>query len=69
MNLNNPRCQPVHSAASALVYNASGADVDTVIVAGQVLVQAGRMAQLDEAALYAECSEAVDALMRRAGIS
>jgi 5-methylthioadenosine/S-adenosylhomocysteine deaminase len=69
VNLNNARCQPVHSAASALVYNASGADVHTVIVGGEILLDAGRVTMLDEAALLEACRDAAARLMNRAGIS
>jgi 5-methylthioadenosine/S-adenosylhomocysteine deaminase len=68
VDLNNARCQPVHSAASALVYNASGADVHTVIVGGEILLEAGRVVALDEAGLFEACRVAADELMRRAGI-
>jgi len=68
VDLDNARCQPVHSAASALVYNASGADVHTVIVDGQILLDAGRVTMLDEAALLADCRVAAKQLMRRVGI-
>ena len=69
VNLNNARCQPVHSAASALLYNASGADVHTVIVGGEILLDAGRVVGLDEAELFESCRVAADGLMRRAGIA
>jgi 5-methylthioadenosine/S-adenosylhomocysteine deaminase len=69
VNLDNARCQPVHSAASALVYNASGADVHTVIVAGEILLDAGRVTMLDEAALLEACRRAAADLMRRAGVA
>ncbi len=69
IDLNNPRCQPVHSAASALVYNAVGPDVHTVIVGGEILLDAGRVTMLDEDALLAQCREAAAALMKRAGIA
>ncbi len=68
VNLNNARCQPVHSAASAVVYNAVGPDVHTVIVGGKILLDAGRVTTLDEAALLEDCRRAAGALMRRAGI-
>jgi 5-methylthioadenosine/S-adenosylhomocysteine deaminase len=68
VDLNNARCQPAHSAASALVYNASGADAHTVIVGGQVLLDAGRVTTVDEAALLEQCREAAAKLMERAGI-
>jgi 5-methylthioadenosine/S-adenosylhomocysteine deaminase len=69
VNLDNARCQPVHSAASALVYNASGADVHTVIVAGEILLDAGRVTMLDEAALLEACRRAAADLLRRAGVA
>lgn len=68
VNLNTVRCQPVHSATSALVYCASGSDVHTVIVGGRVLVDAGRLTGLDEEALFERCRRAVKGLMRRVGI-
>jgi 5-methylthioadenosine/S-adenosylhomocysteine deaminase len=69
VNLNNARCQPVHSAASALVYSASGADVHSVIVGGEILLDAGRVVRLDEAGLSESCRVAADDLMRRTGIA
>lgn len=69
VDLDNPRCQPVHSAASALVYCASGADAHTVIVGGDVLLDEGRVVGVDEAALLAECRAAARGLLARAGVS
>ena len=68
VDLNNARCQPVHSVASALVYNASGPDVHTVIAGGEILLDAGRVTVLDEAALLEECRRAAGLMMKRAGI-
>ncbi len=68
VDLNSPRMQPVWSVPSALVYNANGGDVDTVIVDGRVLMAAKRVVCLDEAALLDECRRAAKALLRRAGI-
>lgn len=65
VDLNNARCQPVHSVASALVYNASGADVHTVIVGGQILLDGGRVTTVDEAELFDECRAAAARLMER----
>lgn len=69
VNLDNVRCQPVHSASSALIYNASGADVHTVIVGGEILLDAGRVTMLDEAALLETCRCTAADLMRRAGVA
>lgn len=69
VDLDNARCQPVHSTASALIYNAGGADVHTVIVAGEILLDAGRVTVVDEAALRDEGRRAARDLMRRAGVN
>jgi 5-methylthioadenosine/S-adenosylhomocysteine deaminase len=68
VNLNNARCMPVHRPESALVYNASGPDVHTVMVDGHILLDAGRVIGLDEGALLAECRQAARRLLERAGV-
>jgi 5-methylthioadenosine/S-adenosylhomocysteine deaminase len=68
VNLRRPHIAPVHSAASALVYNANGNDVDTVIVDGQIVVRGGRHTTIDEAGLIADCQRAAEAMCARAGI-
>jgi 5-methylthioadenosine/S-adenosylhomocysteine deaminase len=68
VRLDRPHIAPVHSAQSALVYNANGNDVDTVIVNGQVLVRGGRHTTVDEAGLIADCQRAAEAMCARAGI-
>ena len=68
VDLNNARSMPVHRPESALVYNASGADVHTVLVEGRVLLDAGRVTVLDEAALLEECRQAAQDLLRRANV-
>lgn len=69
VNLDNARCQPVHNAASALVYNAAGPDVHTVIAGGRILLDAGKVTMLDEAELLERCRRAAAALIRRAHLS
>ena len=68
VDLRRPHISPVHSAQSALVYNANGNDVDTVIVGGQVLVRGGRLVTIDEAGLIADCQRAAEKMCERAGI-
>jgi 5-methylthioadenosine/S-adenosylhomocysteine deaminase len=68
VNLNTTRSMPVHRPESAIVYNASGADVHTVIVDGRILLDAGQVTMLDEAALLEECRGAAKRLLKRAGI-
>lgn len=55
---------PLNSAARQLVYAESGRGVHSVIVGGEVLLDAGRLTQLDEAMLRAE-AEAVMPGFRR----
>ena len=68
VDLNKPHIMPVHRPDSALVYNCNGPDVHTVIVDGEVLLDAGRVTMLEELELLEECREAAGDLLRRAGI-
>lgn len=68
VNLNTARSMPVHRPESALVYNASGPDAHTVIVDGKILLDAGQVTMLDEAALLEECRQAARCLVERAGV-
>lgn len=68
VDLNTVRSMPVHHPESAVVYNASGADVHTVMVDGQILLDAGRVTRLDEAALLEECRLAARRLLTRVGV-
>ncbi len=68
VDLNTPRAMPVHSAPSALVYNASAGEVDTVIVDGQILMRDREILCVDEKALLAEARAACARLFDRAGV-
>jgi 5-methylthioadenosine/S-adenosylhomocysteine deaminase len=69
VNLNTLRAMPVHRPESALVFNSSGLDVDTVIVDGQILLDGGRLTMLDEAELLDQCRHAAQNLLQRAGVT
>lgn len=69
VNLNTARSMPVHRPDSAIVYNASGPDAHTVLVDGQILLDAGRVTMLDEDSLLAECRAAARRLLKRAGVN
>lgn len=56
---------PVHRAASALVYNANGNDVDLVVVGGRVVVEHGRSTLIDEGELLERAQRRVDTLRAR----
>jgi len=68
INLDNARSMPVHRPESAVVYNASGADVHTVLVDGRILLDAGRVVMLDEPSLLAQCRRAARELLQRANV-
>jgi 5-methylthioadenosine/S-adenosylhomocysteine deaminase len=68
VDLDTTRSMPVHSPASALVYNATGPDVHTVMVDGRILLDAGQVTVLDEAELLDESRAAARRLMDRAGL-
>ena len=68
VDLNASHIMPVHRVPSALVYNANGSDVDTVIVDGRVLMRNKQVLFLDEEALLAECRAANRSLFERGGI-
>ncbi|MEL7610416.1 MAG: amidohydrolase [Bacillota bacterium] len=55
-----PHIAPVHKPDSALVYNANGNDVDTVIVDGQIVVRNKKSTLVDEKALAEECQGRIE---------
>ena len=59
---------PVHSVPSAMVYNANGGDVDTVIVDGRILMRDKHVLCVDEVALLADARVACARLFERAGV-
>jgi 5-methylthioadenosine/S-adenosylhomocysteine deaminase len=59
---------PVHRVPSALVYNLSNRDVDTVIVDGKILMQDKEILFLDEKALLKRARKTCATLFERAGV-
>ncbi len=68
-DLDKPHVTPSLNPVSTLVYAASGTDVDTVVVSGQVVVQNGQCLTLDEERILRDASERAKALWTRAGIN
>ena len=68
VDLDTPMAVPVHRIPSALVYNASVRDVDTVIVDGRILMKDKEIEFLDEKALLREARQSCANLFKRAGI-
>lgn len=54
---------------TALVYTANSADVNTVIVDGEIVLERGKVVGIDEAAVLAEARAAWEAVARRAGVA
>ncbi len=51
-----PHAQPVHDPAASLLYSARATDVDTVIVAGRVLMRRRRLLTIDRARVMREAA-------------
>jgi 5-methylthioadenosine/S-adenosylhomocysteine deaminase len=68
VDLDTPLAMPVHRVPSALVYNVSAGDVDTMIVDGKLLMQHKEILVLDEKALLARARKTCADLFRRAGV-
>lgn len=61
--------EPVHDPVSALVYAAAGTEVTTVVVDGRILMEAGRLTELDEEAILDRSRRTAEDLVRRAGLA
>ena len=61
------RATPVFDPIASLVYSAGAGSVDTVVVAGRVLLDEGRITAVDERAVLVECQSAAWQLARRVG--
>jgi 5-methylthioadenosine/S-adenosylhomocysteine deaminase len=58
--------QPLNDPATALVYGANRGNVDTVLVAGELVKRGGRIVHVDPAAVLAEANAARDRVYERA---
>lgn len=68
VDLDTPLAMPVHRVPSALVYNATARDMDTMIVDGRILMQNKEIQFLDEKALLARARQTCANLFERAGV-
>jgi 5-methylthioadenosine/S-adenosylhomocysteine deaminase len=57
--------RPLNDAMAALVYRETGADVDTVLVDGTVVMRGGRVLTVDEERLRARAEEAAERVRAR----
>jgi cytosine/adenosine deaminase-related metal-dependent hydrolase len=67
-DLDKPHVTPSVDPVSTVVYAASGTDVDTVVIAGRVVVEGGQVLTLDEDRILHEARERAQALWKRAGV-
>ncbi|MCS1351456.1 amidohydrolase [Mechercharimyces sp. CAU 1602] len=63
INLNQPHLTPQHDLYSLLAYAATGADVDTSIVNGQILMRGRKLQTIDEEGLLQEVQERAQRLV------
>jgi len=63
VDFHRPHLQPRHNVISHLVYSASGADVDTVIIDGVVALRHGEHVLMDVERIYTEVKSIVDRLL------
>jgi 5-methylthioadenosine/S-adenosylhomocysteine deaminase len=68
VDMDTPLAMPVHRVPSALVYNLSACDVDTVVVDGRILMLNKEILVLDEKALLARARQTCASLFARAQV-
>lgn len=66
VDLDSPFSMPVHKIPSALVYNAGAGQVDTVIIDGQIVMQAKQITVVDEKTVLAQARAVCGRLFERA---
>jgi 5-methylthioadenosine/S-adenosylhomocysteine deaminase len=69
VDLNTPLAMPVHKIPSAIVYNLSARDMDTMIVDGKMIMKDKEILIIDEEALLEEARKTCKDLFKRAGVS
>ncbi len=68
IDLNRLHTTPSPNPISSLVYAATGAEVDTVVVDGRIVVEHGQLLTMDENEVMEQAHQHAGALYRRAGI-
>jgi cytosine/adenosine deaminase-related metal-dependent hydrolase len=59
--------RPYYSPVSAVVYSATGHDVDMVVVDGKILVQDGKLLSMDETSIWESADKLGHEVVKRAG--
>ncbi len=68
LDLDTPLAMPVHRVSSAIVYNLSTRDVDTVIVDGKILMRAKEILVVNEKEILRNARDVCQKLFTRAGV-
>jgi 5-methylthioadenosine/S-adenosylhomocysteine deaminase len=68
IHTDGPHWVPTINPVANLVYASTGADVDTVVVAGKTLMRGRELCTLDEDRVLSEARTAVDDLYARTGV-
>jgi len=68
IDVDKPHMQPMWSPVAAVVFSASGSDVDTVVVNGQILMQGRKVLTMDEEAIVDDASRRWKDIARKAGV-
>ncbi len=68
VDMRKPHLWPPQMPVTRLAHFANAADVDTVIVAGEVLMRARRLASMEEAAILDEAANELDLALGRTGL-
>ena len=68
VDLNKPHCAPRYDSKAALVYSSRADDVVHTVVDGQVIVENGRLKNLDVYSLLGELRERAHSLRRHSGL-
>lgn len=67
-DIDRPEWRPLLNVINQLVWSADGRSVHTVFVDGRMVVEAGRMTTIDEAALWGAAQSAGEAITLRSGL-
>jgi cytosine/adenosine deaminase-related metal-dependent hydrolase len=69
VSLNKPHSTPVPDPASSLVYSCTGADVDNVMVEGNLVVQNGKIMTCDPLKIVKRALASSEKVVERAGLN
>ncbi|KAK3112660.1 hypothetical protein LTR53_010830 [Teratosphaeriaceae sp. CCFEE 6253] len=69
LDMRQPHLQPWHNPVSAVVYSATGRDVEMVLVDGREVVRDGKLLTMDETAVWKEAAKRSKEVVARAGLT